>query len=162
MSEQRPVPGSSKKSGLLAKDVQKLCIPIRALTLKAKLCRNNVICNRTMIDVVQSLLDPRKNQRDWDEVLPYAMMAYRSSVQESTGETPYVMTYGGEEIMLPVDLFGVPENSEQDDELQMDCARKLRQRLRDAHNRARVVLQSAARRQKRNYDKKAVAKLRLV
>ena len=84
--------------------------------------------NRTMIDVVQALLDPRKNQRDWDEVLPYAMMAYRSSIQDSTGETPYVMTYG-EEIMLPVDLFGVPENPEQDDELLMDCARELRQRL---------------------------------
>ena len=117
--------------------------------------------NRTMIDVVQALLDPRKNQRDWDEVLPYAMMAYGTSVQESTGATPYVMTYG-EEIMLPVDLFGVPEDPEQDDELLTDYAKELRHRLRDAHSRARIVLQGAARRQKRNYDKKAVAKSYLV
>ena len=117
--------------------------------------------NRTMIDVIQALLDPRKNQRDWDEVLPYAMMAYRSSVQESTRETPYVMTYG-EETMLPVDLFGVPEDQEQDDELLTDYAKELRHRLRDAHSRARIVLQGASRRQKRNYDKKAVAKSYLV
>ena len=72
-----------------------------------------------------------------------------------------MMTYG-DEIMLPVDLFGVPEDPEQDDEVITNYARELRHRLRDAHNRARIVLQGAARRQGRNYDKKAVAKSYLV
>ncbi len=41
-------------------------------------CRN--CSNRTMLDTVTVLLDPVKHQQDWDEVLPYAIMAYRSSV----------------------------------------------------------------------------------
>ena len=117
--------------------------------------------NRTMTDMVAALIDPDNNQRDWDEVLLYAMMAYRSSVQESTGETPNVMTYG-EEIMLPIDLFGVSSDPEQDQELKTDFAKETRHRLRNAHNRARVVLQSASRRQKRNYDRKATDKFYMV
>ena len=69
---------------------------------------------------------------------------------------------GSRERWQLVDLFSVPENPEQDDELLTDCAKELRQRLRNALNRARVVLQGAVRRQKRNYDKKAVAKSYLV
>ncbi len=113
--------------------------------------------NRTIVNVVSSLLDPQRYQKDWDEVLPYAMMAYRSSVQESTGETPYVMTYG-EEMTLPMDLFNVPNDPDQDADLTTDYAQKLRHRLRAAHNKAREVLKQAGRRQKRNYDKKAESK----
>ena len=53
--------------------------------------------------MVVSLLEPEQNQRDWDERLPYAMLAYRSAVQESMGETPAMMMMG-REIMLPVDI----------------------------------------------------------
>ena len=59
--------------------------------------------NRTLISMVASLLEPERNQRDWDERLPYAMLAYRSAVQESVGETPAMMMMG-REIMLPVDI----------------------------------------------------------
>ena len=117
--------------------------------------------NRTMLDIVSALIEPDNNQKDWDEVLPYTMMAYRSSVQASTGETPYLMTYG-EEMVLPIDLFGSPTDPEQDNQLATDYAKEIRQRLRDAHIRARAVLQSSSRRQKRNYDKKAVDKSYLV
>ena len=108
--------------------------------------------NRTMLNMVSVLLDPQHHQQDWEEVLPYAMMAYRSSIQESTGETPFLMMYG-EEMMLPVDLFGMPSDSSQDAELSTDYAQKTRHRLREAHDRAREVLKQAAKRQKRNYDK---------
>ena len=42
--------------------------------------------NRTLITMVAVMIDPNKKQRDWDKQLPYAMFAYRSSPQESTGE----------------------------------------------------------------------------
>ena len=98
------------------------------------------------------LLEPERNQKDWDKVLPFALMAYRSSVQESTGETPHAMLYG-EEMALPIDLSRNPVNCEQDRELTTDYAQELRRKLRSTHERAREVLQQAARRQKRNYDK---------
>ena len=41
--------------------------------------------NRTLLSLVSILLDPYKGQRDWDQELPYIGLAYRSSVQESTG-----------------------------------------------------------------------------
>ncbi len=33
-------------------------------------------------------------QQDWDEHLPYLLFAYRSSVQESTRESPFCLLYG--------------------------------------------------------------------
>ena len=43
------------------------------------------------------------HQRDWDEFLPITLMDYRSSRQESTGQTSYLMLFG-REIDMPVDM----------------------------------------------------------
>ena len=48
-----------------------------------------------------------ENQFDWDEQLLYVLMAYRSSVQESTQETPNLMCFG-REISLPLDVATPP------------------------------------------------------
>jgi hypothetical protein len=113
--------------------------------------------NRTMLDTVSVLLDPERRQQDWDEVLPYALMAYRSAVQESTGETPHAMMYG-EEMTLPVDLTSTPVETaeDQDASCTTDYAQGLRKKIRAAHERARRELKLAATRQKRNYDKGVV------
>ena len=42
--------------------------------------------NRTLLSMMITLLDPDRNQKDWDEQIPYAMLAYRSGVQESKME----------------------------------------------------------------------------
>ena len=111
--------------------------------------------NRTLLNLVSILLDPYKGQRDWDQELPYIGMAYRSAVQESTGETPNMLMLG-REVKTPLDLLveGVNEEYE-DDSLTSDYAMELRDRLRKAHERAREVLQTAGRRQKKQYDRKA-------
>uniref|UniRef100_A0A8C5FYF3 Gypsy retrotransposon integrase-like protein 1 n=1 Tax=Gouania willdenowi TaxID=441366 RepID=A0A8C5FYF3_GOUWI len=44
------------------------------------------------------------NQLNWDSLLPYVMMAYRSSVHASTGFTPYKVLFGWE-MVLPVDIM---------------------------------------------------------
>ena len=48
-----------------------------------------------------------KNREDWDDLLPAVMMAYRSSVHESTGFSPYRLMFG-EECTLPMDI-GLPK-----------------------------------------------------
>ena len=54
----------------------------------------------------------KENQRDWDEILPFMLMAYRSSKQEATKNTPNLM-FLGREIDLPVDLLYPPPPMEE-------------------------------------------------
>ncbi|XP_072048520.1 uncharacterized protein [Amphiura filiformis] len=92
--------------------------------------------NRTMLNTIAVLLDPHKHQQDWEEVLPIALMAYRSSVQESTSETPHAMLYGME-MELPIDLSSTPVEPETDRVLKTDYAQAMRNNLRAVHDRAR-------------------------
>ncbi|XP_070547605.1 uncharacterized protein [Ptychodera flava] len=102
---------------------------------------------KTLAQTVSVLVDP--DQSNWDEVIPYAMMAYRSSPQESTGETPNMMMLG-RQVDLPVDLMveplptGVTERT--------DYSLQLREKLQSAHRRARIALQKSAIAQKRHYE----------
>ena len=41
--------------------------------------------------------------KDWHEMLPFALMAYRTSIRTSTGTTPYSLVYGTEAV-LPVEV----------------------------------------------------------
>lgn len=58
--------------------------------------------NRTLLSMLSLFVD--ENQMNWDRLLPYVMMAYRSSVQASTGFTPYKVLFG-QEMVLPVDIM---------------------------------------------------------
>ena len=108
--------------------------------------------NRTLISMVAAILDPDENQKDWDEKIPLAMLAYRSSVQESTGETPSMMMLG-REITLPVDVMVTSPPSTQKEG---DFACNLREKLQDVHEAARVKLKLAAQKQARSYDRNTV------
>ena len=58
--------------------------------------------NRTLEDMLSKVVD--ENHKNWDDCLPIVMMAYRSSVHESTGESP-VKTMLWRNIQMPVDLM---------------------------------------------------------
>ena len=49
----------------------------------------------------------KKGQTDWDEWLPFALMAIRSSDQETTGMTPNKLIFG-REINIPLALLYEP------------------------------------------------------
>ena len=61
--------------------------------------------NRTLLMMLAMFAG--KNRDDWDDLLPAVMMAYRSSVHESTGFSPYRLMFG-EECTLPMDI-GLPK-----------------------------------------------------
>jgi hypothetical protein len=91
------------------------------------------------------------NQKAWDLYLPYLLMAYRSSIHASTGQTPFKMIFG-REIRLPhaaVIPIPVMEQEEPDSE---DYIQDLQQILRETHEEARNALKTSAKRQKTNYD----------
>ena len=66
--------------------------------------------NRTLLNMLSKCLD--QNQWAWSTLLPFVLMAYRSSVHESTGFTPYFLV-SGHEMSLPLDfMYKPPERSE--------------------------------------------------
>ena len=68
--------------------------------------------NRTLLMMLAMVAG--KNRDDWDDLLPAVMMAYRSSVHESTGYSPYRLMFG-EECTLPMDI-GLPTDPSQPQE----------------------------------------------
>lgn len=58
--------------------------------------------NHTLLSMLSFYVDD--NQHNWDVLLPYVMMAYRSSVHSSTGFTPYKVLFG-QEMVLPIDII---------------------------------------------------------
>jgi hypothetical protein len=62
--------------------------------------------NRTVQNMLSMFVN--ENRADWDDLLPYIMMAYRATVHESTGFSPNQMMFG-REISCPLDLMvGLP------------------------------------------------------
>lgn len=91
------------------------------------------------------------HEEDWDLQLPLQMLAYRTSVQETTKATPFSLMFG-REIHLPIDvMFDTPCE-------QSSCpsqhASNLRTRLDDAYSRVQEQMKLAQRQQKTLYDHK--------
>ena len=112
--------------------------------------------NRSLLNMLSAFVSERAT--DWDEHIPYVMMAYRSSRHDSTGCTPYSMVYG-RECTLPVDLmFPDPQELEAVPR-HKPCGPQyvefIRRALQTAHQFARDHLARASLRQKKGYDSHA-------
>jgi hypothetical protein len=57
--------------------------------------------NETLKDILMTMVD--EEGRDWDDHIPSTLMAFHSSIQESTQEIPYGMMFA-EEMTIPLDL----------------------------------------------------------
>ena len=87
---------------------------------------------------------------DWDQQLPYSMMAYHSSELESTAFTPnYTML--GQEVSDPMDIqYGSPVETT----FESDWVNKLREKMEWANDLTRTNIEKAMLRQKRYHDSK--------
>lgn len=73
--------------------------------------------NRTLLDMIAKLaVDDPKN---WDEKLPYACMAYNSSVHSVTGETPNKLMLC-RELRVPLTLLAPPAPGQRKEEAWVD------------------------------------------
>ena len=62
--------------------------------------------NRTVLDMLSMAV--QQDEHGWDLLLQPVMLAYRTSVQETTGTTPFSLMFGREP-RLPEDImFGIP------------------------------------------------------
>ncbi|XP_050519398.1 uncharacterized protein LOC126893360 [Diabrotica virgifera virgifera] len=106
--------------------------------------------NRTVGKYLTKMVS--NHQRDWDQYLLFFAMAYRSAVNESTGQTPAKVLFG-REMRLPCDLeFGCRPGEDVAGE---DYVNELRRRMDDIHELVRSNLQIASDRMKKRYDTQA-------
>lgn len=103
--------------------------------------------NSTILNIVKSITDGSSS--DWDLELPKALMAYNSSVQETTGFTPSLMFFG-REMRLPIDL--VVGSAEE--ETPSKHVEKLKENVERAYRIAREHGLEQQKRQKELYDRK--------
>ncbi len=76
----------------------------RTATLHAQSDGMMEIFNKTLLQYLSKVA--AEHQEDWDPYIPLFMLAYRSSIHESTNHTP-AMVISGHELRLPCDLeFG--------------------------------------------------------
>ena len=83
------------------------------------------------------------------------MMAYRSSVHESTGFSPYRLMFG-EECTLPMDIGLPTEQLQSSDEITSPYTVWVRDALEEAYEQVRLHSGQVVQRQKRLYDRRAV------
>ena len=103
---------------------------------------------------VQAMLSAfvAQNQKDWDQFVPLLMMAYRSSIHDTTKCTPCAMMLG-REIRLPIDLaLGIPET--RISTCESEYAYQLENQLVRIHDFARCHMQISSKGMKNYYDKR--------
>lgn len=105
--------------------------------------------NRTIEEMISKFVS--ENQKDWDQYLPFLMMAYRSAIHETLGESPGFMMFG-REVQLPIDLIFGCLNTPSVSKPVPDYVKTLTDRLEKVHTTVRDRLVNVAERQKRRYD----------
>ena len=112
--------------------------------------------NRTLL--IMLAMFAGENRDDWNDLLPAVMMAYRSSVHESTGFSPYRLMFG-EECTLPMDI-GLPrQDPDLPDTVSSPYAVWVRDALEVVFDQVRRHSGQAVQRQKRLYDQRMVRRL---
>ncbi|CAG2249606.1 unnamed protein product [Mytilus edulis] len=105
--------------------------------------------NSTLVKMLSAYVD--EHHTNWDQLLPYVMMAYRTAVHETTGSTPNRMMMG-REVATPVDImYELPR------EVKSIPANKwvweLQERMEDAHQFVQNHVNKEMLRQKQYHDK---------
>ena len=99
----------------------------------------------------------KSNPLDWEKHVRKVCMAYNSSVQASTGYTPFYLMFG-RQARLPADvIYGAPNITEQSQSVS-DYARTLKGRMEDAFTLARQHSLKQHHRQKELYERKVHGK----
>ena len=110
--------------------------------------------NRTCLMMLSMFVNDRRD--NWHELLTFVMHAYRTSVHDSTGYSPFRLMMG-EECSLPQDVNTEELRAHREhDVAPHPFATWVRDALEVAYDHVRHTLQRTAARRKRLYDVKAV------
>eukprot|EP00731_Ephydatia_muelleri_P007367 Em0003g1615a len=108
--------------------------------------------NRTLLNLLS--LSVSENERDWDVKLPVLLFAYRTSVHETTGVTPFSMMLG-REARLPEDLiYGLPVGGAPVPQGGREYVEHLKKAMQNAYKSIRDEAWKEMQHQKNVYDEK--------
>ena len=106
--------------------------------------------NRTLQSMLAKCI--KDEQSNWPQQLSYVMMAYRTSVHESTGYSPHFLVYG-KEVCLPIDfMYSNPSDQPPADIHEFVSARQVR--FQKAYDSARTAVNFNQRRRNAIYNRK--------
>lgn len=107
--------------------------------------------NRTLGDMLSTFCN--KNQDQWDEFLPQVLMAYRASINSSTGQTPNAMMLGREVILPLRAIIKEPAGGSSGDVAdEGKYISRLKKKLHQIHELGREKLKQSVKYQKKYYD----------
>ncbi len=109
--------------------------------------------HRFVNECLSKLLMQERCQDSWNRYIPALLMAYRTSVNETTRFTPYFLLYGRDPI-LPMDTLLEPKLKYMGDEY----VPTMLERLHKAYTVTKDNMQEARDKNKRYHDEKAVTK----
>ncbi|UYV64718.1 hypothetical protein LAZ67_3001747 [Cordylochernes scorpioides] len=138
--------GSQFTSNLM-KEVMKMCKVKHCFTTSYHPQTNGLTerLNRTLINMISMYVNT--DQKNWDEILPFITHAYNTTIQETTGYSPFFLLFGRE----PMSLLD-------DENIPMDDYDEYIENYLDKIARTRQVVikntEKTQERMKRNYDKK--------
>ena len=96
--------------------------------------------NRTLKDMLAKMVE--ENQRNWDKMLQKAVFAYRVSINESTGFTPYLVNFGRSP-QLPIDVMFGQQLSKETPTNVPEFVREVRKSIRVACDKIRRNLKKS-------------------
>ena len=106
--------------------------------------------NRTLLSMLS--IAAREDEHNWDLKLPTLLFAYRTSVRETTGETPSLLMLG-REARLPVDIMLNLTPNKADEPRGNAYTQNLKENISQAYDRVRTRMNREQHRQKAVYDR---------
>ncbi|UYV69112.1 hypothetical protein LAZ67_6002474, partial [Cordylochernes scorpioides] len=105
--------GSQFTSNLM-KEVMKMCKVKHCFTTSYHPQTNGLTerLNRTLINMISMYVNT--DQKNWDEILPFITHAYNTTIQETTGYSPFFLLFGREPMSL-LDDENIPTDSNMND-----------------------------------------------
>ena len=99
-----------------------------------------------------------RNQKDWDEYLPYLLFSYREVPQETTGFSPFELLYG-RRVRGPLDVLRESWTDEQSSKVPVAAhVVEMRDRMEEMGEIVREHAAKAQRKRKSYYDRGTKAK----
>lgn len=98
-----------------------------------------------------------ENRSDWDDHLPYVMMAYRAATHESTKFTPNKLMFG-REVSLPIDVIAGDPNVPKQTVCPIEYVEWVKNALQNAYQIAHENIETSFQTHKRYYDVKLKAR----
>lgn len=95
--------------------------------------------------------------KDWDQGIPLLLFAYRDTVQDSLGFSPFELVYG-HEVRGPLKIFHETFLESSEESHILDHVSAFRERLVNATKTAHENLKSAQEKMKSQFDKRAVSR----